>query len=192
VKASIDRIVAEAKAMRDIGIGTIAIMFGITESAPVESRTDIALTPASVSNSPLNHFHSCLPHGATNCLQQLRFAASSSGVKPPQALNVLLKRGVDSAAGSAFGLRFVNIGDENFSGRRCISLRKFGMADSNRPGIVWPPRVAIEKSDKHVAVTRLLHAMIPSLLAAIFSRLLIDPHFKNRLSKNSDRLNFCL
>ena len=60
------------------------------------------------------------------------------------------------------------------------------------PCIVWPPRVAIEKSYKHVAITRLLHAMIPSLLAAVFSRFLIDPDFKNRLTKNSYRLNFCL
>ena len=54
-----------------------------------------------------------------------------------------------------------------------------------------PTRIAIEKSYKHVAIMRLLHAMIPSLLAAIFSRFLIDPDFKNRLTKNSYRLNFC-
>ena len=36
VKASIDRIVAEAKALREIGVGTIAIMPNDTESYPEE------------------------------------------------------------------------------------------------------------------------------------------------------------
>ena len=37
VKASIDRIVAEAKALREIGVGTIAIMPNDTESYPEDS-----------------------------------------------------------------------------------------------------------------------------------------------------------
>ena len=37
VKASIDRIVAEAKALGEIGIGTIAIMPNDTESYPADS-----------------------------------------------------------------------------------------------------------------------------------------------------------
>lgn len=64
------------------------------------------------------------------------------------------------------------------------------MADPNRSGVIRPTRIAIEQGYKDVAVTSLLHAMVPGLLAAIFSRFLIDPDFKNRLTKNSNRLYF--
>src|SRR5271154_2799967 len=46
VKASIDRIVAEAKALREIGIWTIAIMPNDTDTYPEDSFDNMSASPA--------------------------------------------------------------------------------------------------------------------------------------------------
>src|SRR5487761_1217917 len=100
-------------------------------------------------------------------INQFRFGAGRSGVKSPQPFDVTLKRCVNLTLRSTLGLGFMQIYDKDFARGRRVCLLDFGVANSNRSSLTGPSRITVEENDKHVAVTRLLHAMIPSRLASV-------------------------